>query len=76
MKPADVAQLDTDAKLNGRIDRDGWVGQARAMLDERLSCVRPCPAGWSGGRVPDPCSATAAHRPPSRHSAAPRAAAP
>ena len=29
MQPADVAQLDTDLKLNGRIERDGWVDQAR-----------------------------------------------
>ena len=33
MQPADVEQLDKDAKLNGRVERDGWIGQARAMLD-------------------------------------------
>jgi small subunit ribosomal protein S2 len=33
MQPADVASLDADLKLNGRIDRDGWVPQARAMIE-------------------------------------------
>jgi small subunit ribosomal protein S2 len=33
MQPADIAQLDKDAKLNGRVERDGWIGQARAMLE-------------------------------------------
>jgi small subunit ribosomal protein S2 len=33
MQPADVAKLDADLKLNGRIDRDGWVAQARAMIE-------------------------------------------
>jgi small subunit ribosomal protein S2 len=33
MQPADVAKLDADLKLNGRIDRDGWVSQARAMIE-------------------------------------------
>jgi small subunit ribosomal protein S2 len=33
MQPADAATLDTDLKLNGRIGRDGWVEQARTMLD-------------------------------------------
>jgi small subunit ribosomal protein S2 len=33
MQPADVAKLDTDLKLNGRVDRDGWVNQARTLLD-------------------------------------------
>jgi small subunit ribosomal protein S2 len=33
MQPGDVAKLDTDLKLNGRIDRDGWVAQARAMIE-------------------------------------------
>jgi small subunit ribosomal protein S2 len=33
MQPADVAKLDTDLKLNGRADRDGWVNQARTLLD-------------------------------------------
>jgi small subunit ribosomal protein S2 len=33
MKPEDVAKLDTDLKLHGRIDRDGWIGQARGMID-------------------------------------------
>jgi small subunit ribosomal protein S2 len=33
MQPADVANLDSDLKLNGRIDRDGWVAQARAMIE-------------------------------------------
>ena len=32
MKPEDVAQMDRDLKLNGRIDRDGWVNQARELL--------------------------------------------
>jgi small subunit ribosomal protein S2 len=33
MQPDDVAKLDSDLKLNGRIDRDGWVAQARGMLE-------------------------------------------
>jgi small subunit ribosomal protein S2 len=32
-KPADVEQLDKDLKLNGRIDRDGWINQARALIE-------------------------------------------
>jgi small subunit ribosomal protein S2 len=33
MKPEDVAKLDADLKLNGRIQRDGWVNQARTMIE-------------------------------------------
>jgi small subunit ribosomal protein S2 len=33
MQPADVTKLDGELKLNGRIDRDGWVAQARALID-------------------------------------------
>jgi small subunit ribosomal protein S2 len=33
MQPEDVAKIDADVKLNGRIARDGWVAQARAMLE-------------------------------------------
>jgi len=33
MQSADVEQLDKDAKLNGRVERDGWIAQARAMLE-------------------------------------------
>ena len=33
MQPADVEQLDKDLKLNGRIERDGWIGQARSMIE-------------------------------------------
>jgi small subunit ribosomal protein S2 len=33
MQPADIAKIDGQLKLNGRIDRDGWVTQARAMID-------------------------------------------
>lgn len=33
MQPADISKLDADLKLNGRIERDGWVDQARAMID-------------------------------------------
>ncbi len=33
MQPADISKLDADLKLNGRIERDGWVNQARAMID-------------------------------------------
>ena len=33
MKPEDATKLDTDLKLHGRIDRDGWIGQARALID-------------------------------------------
>ena len=33
MQPDDVTKLDTDLKLNGRAGRDGWIEQARTMLD-------------------------------------------
>jgi len=33
MKPEDMAKLDADLKLHGRIERDGWVGQARGILE-------------------------------------------
>ena len=32
MTPEDVAKLDADLKFNGRIERDGWVAQARSLL--------------------------------------------
>ena len=32
MTPEDVAKLDGDLKFNGRIERDGWVNQARSLL--------------------------------------------
>ncbi|PSC06462.1 30S ribosomal protein S2 [Alsobacter soli] len=33
MTPDDVAKVDSAAKLNGRIERDGWVAQARSLLE-------------------------------------------
>jgi small subunit ribosomal protein S2 len=33
MKPEDVVKLDSDLKLNGRIGRDGWIDQARRLID-------------------------------------------
>jgi small subunit ribosomal protein S2 len=33
MQPADAAQLDKDLKLNGRLERDGWINQARSMIE-------------------------------------------
>ena len=33
MTPDDVKKLDADLKLNGRVDRDGWIAQARTMID-------------------------------------------
>jgi small subunit ribosomal protein S2 len=33
MQPADVAKLDADLKLSGRVDREGWVGQAKTLID-------------------------------------------
>jgi small subunit ribosomal protein S2 len=33
MSADDAAKLDADLKLNGRIARDGWVAQARTMLE-------------------------------------------
>ena len=33
MQPEDVTKLDTELKLNGRIDRDGWIAQSRGFLD-------------------------------------------
>jgi small subunit ribosomal protein S2 len=32
MTPADAEKVDADLKLNGRIGRDGWIDQARALL--------------------------------------------
>ena len=32
MTPEDVAKLDAELKFNGRIERDGWVAQARSLL--------------------------------------------
>jgi small subunit ribosomal protein S2 len=32
MNPADVEKLDAELKLNGRIARDGWIDQAKALL--------------------------------------------
>jgi small subunit ribosomal protein S2 len=31
LQPADIEKLDSDLKLNGRITRDGWIDQARAL---------------------------------------------
>ena len=33
MTPEDVARIDADLKLNGRIARDGWVNQARTLIE-------------------------------------------
>jgi small subunit ribosomal protein S2 len=33
MQAADIAKLDGDLKLNGRIERDGWISQARGMIE-------------------------------------------
>ncbi|SEF90447.1 30S ribosomal protein S2 [Bosea lathyri] len=33
MTPADVTKVDHDLKLAGRIERDGWVAQARELAD-------------------------------------------
>ncbi|MGV2979088.1 30S ribosomal protein S2 [Camelimonas sp. ID_303_24] len=33
LKDADVARLDAELKLNGRIQRDNWVSQARALVE-------------------------------------------
>jgi small subunit ribosomal protein S2 len=32
MTPEDAAKVDQDLKLGGRIERDGWINQARALL--------------------------------------------
>ena len=32
MKPEDAATIDRDLKLNGRLDREGWVNQAREIV--------------------------------------------
>ncbi|MCX8252428.1 30S ribosomal protein S2 [Beijerinckiaceae bacterium RH AL1] len=32
MTPDDVKKVDTELKLGGRIDRDGWINQARALI--------------------------------------------
>ncbi|MFC7400351.1 30S ribosomal protein S2 [Chelatococcus sp. GCM10030263] len=33
LKPEDIAALDAELKLHGRIERDGWVAQARALTE-------------------------------------------
>ena len=33
MKPEDVARIDAEVKLHGRIERDGWISQARKLLE-------------------------------------------
>lgn len=33
MTPDEVAKVDSDLKLNGRIDRDSWVSQARGFVE-------------------------------------------
>jgi small subunit ribosomal protein S2 len=33
MKPEDVTKVDGDLKLNGRIGRDGWLDQARGLIE-------------------------------------------
>jgi len=33
MKPDDLKKIDSELKLHGRIERDGWVGQARGLID-------------------------------------------
>ncbi|RZK88186.1 MAG: 30S ribosomal protein S2, partial [Methylobacterium sp.] len=33
MTPEEVAKVDSDLKLNGRIDRDSWVSQARGFVE-------------------------------------------
>jgi small subunit ribosomal protein S2 len=33
MQPADIAKLDSELKLNGRIERDGWIAQSRALIE-------------------------------------------
>jgi small subunit ribosomal protein S2 len=33
LQPQDVAKLDADLKLHGRIERDGWIAQARGLID-------------------------------------------
>ena len=33
MQADDAAKLDAELKLNGRIQRDGWIGQARGLIE-------------------------------------------
>jgi small subunit ribosomal protein S2 len=33
MRPDDIRKVDSELKLNGRIERDGWITQARAMTE-------------------------------------------
>ncbi|CAN7197020.1 30S ribosomal protein S2 [Bosea sp. LjRoot90] len=33
MTPEEVTKVDHDLKLSGRIERDGWIAQARALID-------------------------------------------
>jgi len=33
MQPEDVAKIDAELKLNGRLGRDGWIEQSRAFAD-------------------------------------------
>ena len=34
MTDADVKKVDADLKLNGRIGREGWIEQARRLIEE------------------------------------------
>lgn len=33
MSPEQVAELDTKLKLGGRVEREGWLDQARALIE-------------------------------------------
>ena len=33
MTPEDAARVDAEAKLSGRIEREGWIQQARALIE-------------------------------------------
>jgi len=33
MSPADVTKIDHDLKLGGKLEREGWVAQAREFAD-------------------------------------------
>ncbi len=42
MTPDDVTKVDADLKLGGRIERDGWINQARSAR-RRLTSPLPDP---------------------------------
>ena len=54
MTPDDVKKVDADLKLGGRIDRDGWINQARACSLRKTGFILLPLAGEGGPREAGP----------------------